>query len=60
MDRLLTPDELAERYGVSLLTLQDWRYKGTGPRYFKAGKRIKYPESGVIEWEQAQTEKASA
>ena len=61
MDRLLTPDQLAERYeGISVLTLQDWRYKGKGPRYFKAGKRVYYRESEVEAWEKAETERASA
>lgn len=60
MDRVLTPDELAARYGVSPLTLADWRYKSTGPRYFQAGKRVFYRESEVEAWEKARTEKASA
>jgi len=35
-------DELAERWGVSKKTLDNRRYRGQGPSYFKIGGKIKY------------------
>ena len=44
MDRrpLATPDEVAEYLNVSPLTLQDWRYRKTGPRFSKVGHGVRY------------------
>ena len=64
MDRVFSTDELADRYaGIGTLTLTDWRYKGKGPRYFRAGKRVFYREADVLAWEaeqEAAVRKASA
>jgi predicted site-specific integrase-resolvase len=62
MDAILTPDDLAERYhGITTATLTDWRYKGKGPRFFRAGKRVFYRESAVAEWEaSAEAEETAA
>jgi hypothetical protein len=55
MDRVFSTAELAERYaGISTLTLTDWRYRGNGPRYFRAGKRVFYREADVLAWEAEQ------
>lgn len=35
--------DLAERWGVSVKTLQRWRTEGRGPRYLKLSKRVIYP-----------------
>ena len=35
-------DELAERWGVSKKTIDNRRYRGQGPSYFKIGGKIKY------------------
>ena len=51
-DEVLSPSQLAERYpGVTVLTLADWRYKKTGPRFFRAGKRVFYRKADVEAWE---------
>jgi helix-turn-helix protein len=50
-ERLWTPAELAARYGLSPLTLRNWRCLGTGPRAIKIGNRPLYPESEVARWE---------
>ena len=60
MERIYTPDELAERYRLSPETLAAWRKKGTGPRYFRAGKHARYRESDVLAWDAAQVEKQAA
>ena len=35
-------DELAERWGVSKKTIDNRRYRGQCPSYFKIGGKIKY------------------
>jgi len=50
--RHLTPAELAERLGVSVRTLTDWRYRGIGPRFLKVGVHIRYRVADVLAWEQ--------
>jgi len=47
----LTENNLAERWSVSIKTLQDWRRKGTGPHYLKLGKAIRYPHELVEKFE---------
>ena len=41
-DRHLTPEDLAEREGVSLQTVYHWNKTGGGPRYMKIGTRCRY------------------
>lgn len=47
----LTENQLAERWGISTKTLQDWRRKGTGVSYLKLGKAIRYPHEIVEKYE---------
>jgi hypothetical protein len=55
MDSILSPDELAARYkNLTTATLTDWRYKGKGPAFFRAGKRVFYREADVLAWEAAE------
>lgn len=44
-------NQLAERWTLSIKTLQDWRRKGTGPAYLKLGKAIRYPHEIVEKFE---------
>lgn len=60
MERIYTPEDLAERYGLPLNTIREWRRKGTGPRSFRAGKFARYRESDVVAWEEQQVEKQAA
>jgi predicted DNA-binding transcriptional regulator AlpA len=46
--------ELATRLGVPVKTLAEWASKGTGPRYAKFGKHVRYRLSDVIAWENDQ------
>lgn len=47
----LTENQLAERWGLSIKTLQDWRRKGVGVAYLKLGKAIRYPHEVVEQYE---------
>jgi predicted DNA-binding transcriptional regulator AlpA len=51
-DRWISRQELAERYGVPVKTPAEWASKGTGPRYAKFGRHVRYRLGDVIAWEQ--------
>jgi predicted DNA-binding transcriptional regulator AlpA len=53
-DRWITRQDLADRYGLPVKTPAEWASKGTGPRYAKFGRHVRYRMSDVINWEQAQ------
>ncbi len=57
--RLWTPEQVAERYGMSPKTLANWRSLGLGPKPLKAGRRVLYPESELARWE-AERQRATA
>ena len=51
--RVLSENELAQRWGVSPKTLQRWRSEGRGPHYLKLSKRVTYPIEIVTEYERS-------
>ena len=53
-DKWITRQELADRYGVPVKTPAEWASKGTGPRYAKFGRHVRYRLSDVFEWERKQ------
>ena len=50
--RWISRQELAARYGVPVKTPAEWASKGTGPRYAKFGRHVRYRLGDVIAWEQ--------
>lgn len=58
-EAVLTTDQLAERYGVSVRTVAAWRARGEGPPHLKIGRRIFYAVRQVEEWEKTKTEEQS-
>ena len=63
--RTLTDVEVASRLGVSRFTVRSWRLKGTGPRFLKMGRAVRYRPEDVEEYErralvdtQAQSDRA--
>lgn len=44
---VLTPSELASRWELSPKTLANWRSLGSGPRWIKIGRAIRYPLADV-------------
>jgi excisionase family DNA binding protein len=54
MERHLSPADLAERLGVPLATVYSWNSTGTGPRYFRAGRHVRYRLGDVERWEREQ------
>ena len=47
----LDQNELAERWSLSPRTLEQWRWRGVGPRYLKLGARVIYRLSDVEAFE---------
>jgi DNA-binding transcriptional MerR regulator len=46
--------DLARRLGISPRTLEGWRWRGTGPRFVKAGGRVLYRLEDVEAFEAEQ------
>lgn len=59
LERGLTPREVAELLTVHVVTLQQWRARGEGPRYVKYGASprspIRYRLRDVLAWRDART-----
>ncbi|MFJ7242361.1 helix-turn-helix transcriptional regulator [Streptomyces olivaceus] len=54
LDEWLTPTEVSRLTKLSVSTLKDKRWRGTGPRYQKLspgrGGRIRYRRGDVLNW----------
>ncbi len=50
--RTLTDVEVAVRLGVSRFTVRAWRLKGTGPRFLKMGRAVRYRPEDVRDFEE--------
>ncbi|GAA4395681.1 helix-turn-helix transcriptional regulator [Tsukamurella soli] len=50
----LTRAQLAERWQLPVQTLAVWATKGTGPKYSRMGRHVRYRLSDVEAWELAQ------
>ncbi len=55
--RLVTA-ELSRRWRMSPRTLEQWRWKGIGPRYLKIGGRVLYCLDDIEAYEAAQRREA--
>lgn len=52
MDKLLNQKQAAAILGLSERTLERHRLAGTGPRYARLGRLVRYRECDLIEWVQ--------
>jgi predicted site-specific integrase-resolvase len=52
MKQLLSPQELAEKWPVSEVTLARWRCEGIGPAFVKLNGRVAYRLEDVQAFEQ--------
>lgn len=50
-EKLWYPVQLAKHLGVTTGTLANWRSKGRGPAFVRAGRSIRYRPSDVRAWE---------
>ena len=58
--QLISPCNVATRYGVCTKTLGRWRENGSGPLFVKAGRKILYPEDALLSWENARSGTSSS
>ena len=56
----VSPVEAAERLGVERSTLDNWRWKGGGPRYLKVGGRVRYRLADLADWLDAQSRSSTS
>ncbi|RDV04519.1 helix-turn-helix transcriptional regulator [Undibacter mobilis] len=50
MAKLLDQNQVSERWGVSVRTLERYRLTGTGPRFIRIGRLVRYRESDLEEY----------
>lgn len=48
--RLLTTEEVAERFRTSPATVRSWRHIGIGPAGVRVGRRVLYDKLDVDRW----------
>jgi predicted DNA-binding transcriptional regulator AlpA len=51
--RLLTTEEVAQRFRTSPSTVRYWRHLGTGPTGIRVGRRVLYDEVECDRWWQS-------
>lgn len=49
----LSLEDLARRESVPLQTVYGWNKTGTGPRYMRIGRYVRYRLADVIAWEES-------
>lgn len=49
-NRYLNTPQLAEKIGLSPITLEIWRSRGSGPPYIRIGRAIRYDLREVEKW----------
>lgn len=52
-ERHLSPQELADRERVALMTVYQWNSRGGGPPFIKTGRLVRYRLSDVEAWEES-------
>ena len=52
--RLLTSAELADRWQIPVKTLDNWAWRGKGPRYLRIGRHRRYDIASVEVYEATQ------
>lgn len=55
-NKLLTTEELAERWQMKASTLANWRNKRKGPKYIKVGRNVRYNLEHIQEFEEKREE----
>ena len=60
IDRLLTPEETAAALGVSISWLAKARLTGTGSRFVKIGRSVRYPETYIRDYVRQRTRSSTS
>lgn len=60
-DRLINEKEAAGLLGYTVRALQNWRYRGGGPKFIKISQRsVRYRRKDLIEWADNKTVSSTA
>jgi predicted site-specific integrase-resolvase len=59
-NNLLTPEDLAHRWKVTVVTISQWRWNGKGPRFFKQGRQVFYRPEDVLRYEERKSRKSTS
>jgi excisionase family DNA binding protein len=51
---------VASRLGISVRTLERKRVDGTGPKFVRVGRAVRYRESDLVEWLAEQTVRSTS
>jgi excisionase family DNA binding protein len=60
LDALLTVEETADLLRVSKSSLDKWRILGSGPRYTRVGRRIRYRSSDLAQFIDSRTQASTS
>jgi excisionase family DNA binding protein len=52
-EKYLSPEQLADRYEVSVETVYGWNKTGSGPNYIRVGRHVRYRPKDIDEWEKS-------
>ena len=58
--KILTEQQLAERWELSPKTLQAWRHQGKALPFFKIGRNVRYSLEAVEAFEQSSLRKSTS
>jgi predicted DNA-binding transcriptional regulator AlpA len=53
MDEVISQDEAARRLGLSVRSLERHRVAGTGPKFIKLGRLVRYRPKDISSWIEA-------
>jgi excisionase family DNA binding protein len=56
VEELLTSKQAAAYAKVSVRSLKRWRAEGTGPKFLKAGRQVRYRKRDLDEWMERRAE----
>ena len=57
---ILSAEQVAARYQVPEPTVKRWRWQHKGPRYFYAGRHVRYRLADLLAWEEAEAMKSAS
>lgn len=58
--KLVSTNEAASILGVKRNTLEGWRTRGVGPKFRKIGSLVRYAETDIEEYLEAQTRRSTS
>jgi len=60
LSELLTPEQASDLLKISSGTLSNWRVQGRGPRFVRAGRRIRYTKNDLAAYVAARTQQSTS